>query len=212
MTTFFNSISDVLNQPEDASVRNLAVLKGEALAQEIRGLASRVSQVRADLNDQVRQTADDINRLNRGNPRAEHAGSPTTEGGSTSKSDAVGLRDQRGVALEDLANLIDIHVAEQPNGIGDGLHRRGLPRDGGGVAARGSGQRGRPRGVGGLHPNCGNQCPAGPFGRASSTACWLPATTSSAAFWTNSTTSRGRWPTSSTRSTPAGRGSPDTAS
>jgi len=39
-----------------------------------------------------------------------------TEGGSVSKGDAVGLRDQRLVALEDLARLVDIHVTEQESG------------------------------------------------------------------------------------------------
>ena len=43
MTEFFNSLNDVLNQPEDPAVRNLAVLSGDSLATQIRvlGLAGR---------------------------------------------------------------------------------------------------------------------------------------------------------------------------
>ena len=133
MTSFFNSVSEILNQPEDISVRNLAVLNGTTLAQEIRRLAQRVGEVRADVNERVKQTADDINRLIE-EVRSLNVKIAATEGGDVSKSDAVGLRDQRLVALEDLAKLIDIHVREQPNGAvtvyigGDYLVAEGVSR------------------------------------------------------------------------------------
>jgi flagellar hook-associated protein 1 len=115
MTAFFNSISDVLNQPEDTSVRNIAVLKGDALAQQIRSLAGRVTQVRSDLNDQVQQTAGDINSQIE-QIRSLNVKISATEGGDSSKSAAVGLRDQRQAALEELAKQLDIRVSEQSNG------------------------------------------------------------------------------------------------
>jgi len=133
MTSFFNSVSEILNQPEDISVRNLAVLNGTTLAQEIRRLTQRVGEVRADVNERVKQTADDINRLIE-EVRSLNVKIAATEGGDVSKSDAVGLRDQRLVALEDLAKLIDIHVREQPNGAvtvyigGDYLVAEGVSR------------------------------------------------------------------------------------
>jgi len=133
MTSFFNSVSEILNQPEDISVRNLAVLNANTLSQEIRGLSGRVSEVRADLNERVKQTADDINRLIE-EIRTLNVRIAATEGGEVSKSDAVGLRDQRLVALEDLAKLIDIHVKEQPSGTvtvytgGDYLVAEGVSR------------------------------------------------------------------------------------
>ena len=49
MNTFFSSISDVLNQPEDYSVRNLAVLQGQALAGNINQLATQAEQLRSDV-------------------------------------------------------------------------------------------------------------------------------------------------------------------
>ena len=63
LDNFFSSISNVLNQPESDSVRNLAVLQGQTLAQDINNLASRAGQLRSDLNDRVGQSADDVNRL-----------------------------------------------------------------------------------------------------------------------------------------------------
>ena len=112
---FFSSISNILNQPESDSVRNLAVLQGQTLTQDINNLAVRAGQLRSDLNDRVGQSADDVNRL-----LAQVAKLNTqianAEGGGASGSDAVGLRDQRNSALTQLAQLIDIKTQEQPDG------------------------------------------------------------------------------------------------
>lgn len=115
MNNFFASISEILNQPESASVRNLAVLQGETLTADINRMATRVVEVRGDLNERVVSMADDINRLTNEisvlNVRIAEA-----EGGNISNSDAVGLRDQRLVALENLAKIIDIKATEQLSG------------------------------------------------------------------------------------------------
>jgi flagellar hook-associated protein 1 FlgK len=115
LNDFFASIAEVLNQPESISVRNLAVLKGSALTQDINRLASRVLQVRNDLNDRVYDIADRINRLVE-EIRVLNIRIAETEGGDVSASDAVGLRDRRLAALEELAELTDIRVEEQQSG------------------------------------------------------------------------------------------------
>ena len=134
MTTFFNSISEVLNQPEDISVRNLAVLNANTLTQQIGGLATRVRQVRADVNSRVATIADEINQLTE-QIRGLNVRIAETEGGSTSKSDAVGLRDQRQQALENLANLVNIQVKEDESGS-DTVYVGGDYLIAGGVARR----------------------------------------------------------------------------
>jgi flagellar hook-associated protein 1 FlgK len=92
-----------------------AVGKGRTLTEDINRLASRTGQIRNDLNKRVLNMADDINRLTdqigKLNVRIAE-----TEGGDVSQSDAVGLRDQRNVALSDLSKLIDIRVQEQSSG------------------------------------------------------------------------------------------------
>ncbi|MBC7352237.1 MAG: flagellar hook-associated protein FlgK [Thermogutta sp.] len=115
LTRFFSSISEILNQPESTSARNLAVLQGQTLTRNIQRLYERVNQVRSDLNSRVDDIADRINKLIE-DIRQLNIRIAETEGGDVSQSDAVGLRDQRLQDLEELASLIDIRVEEQPSG------------------------------------------------------------------------------------------------
>lgn len=115
LSNFFGSLDDILNQPESNSVRNLAVLQGETLAGDITRLNDRLQQVRSDLNVQVNDSAktingllDEISQLN--------IKIVTAEGGRTSNSDAVGLRDQREAAITKLAEILDVRAVEQPTG------------------------------------------------------------------------------------------------
>lgn len=115
MNDFFSSIAGILNQPENVSARNLAVLKGQALTGAVNNLYTRVSQERTDINNQVIGMASQINALTTQIAQL-NAQITTTEGGDTTHSQAVGLRDQRNEALTQLSNLIGITVQEQPSG------------------------------------------------------------------------------------------------
>ncbi len=115
LSSFFNSISEVLNQPESMSIRNLAVLQGATLAYEINRLSGRVSEIRSDINERIIDMAGNINRLV-SEIQTLNIQIATYEGGDVSASDAVGLRDQRLQALENLSKLIDIRVEEQESG------------------------------------------------------------------------------------------------
>lgn len=114
LNNFFGSVNDVLNQPESLSVRNLAVLKGKALATDFNRLADRIGKVRGDANDRVVAAAGEVNRLIE-SIRQLNIKIASSEGG-ISTSDAAGLRDQRNSDLTSLAKLIDIQVREQPSG------------------------------------------------------------------------------------------------
>jgi flagellar hook-associated protein 1 FlgK len=115
MNNFFNSISEILNQPNDVSVRNQAVLQGQTLTQNITRMTQQVEGLRSDVNDQIRNMAGAINNLTK-QISTLNVKIAEMQGGTTSKSDAVGLTDQREAALESLANLINIQSIEQPNG------------------------------------------------------------------------------------------------
>ncbi|HUG67947.1 MAG TPA: flagellar hook-associated protein FlgK [Pirellulaceae bacterium] len=115
LSGFFNSINDILNQPEDIAVRNLAVLQGTTLTDDIRRMNSRVLGVRDNVNDQIASAATDINRLVSQIAKL-NVNIVQTEGGTTRASDAVGLRDQRELAMAELSKIVKIRAAEQPNG------------------------------------------------------------------------------------------------
>jgi flagellar hook-associated protein 1 FlgK len=115
LTDFFASIHEILNQPESTSVRNLAVLQGRTLTEDFRRQYQLVQDVRKDVDSRVVAAADEINGLLETIADLNEQ-IVIAEGGDVSNSDAVGLRDRRGVALSDLAKLIDIRTAEQPAG------------------------------------------------------------------------------------------------
>ncbi len=115
MTRFFNSVSQILNQPEDVSARNQAVLDAQTLTHEINTLAQNVGRLRFDVNEQIAGIADRINGLVE-QIRDLNRQITETEGGANTKSEAVGLRDRRQVSLEKLAELVNIRVKEQDTG------------------------------------------------------------------------------------------------
>lgn len=115
LNNFFGAINEVLNQPDDLSIRNLAILQGKTLASDLQRLSQRVSTVRKDLNTRVGTITEDANRLIE-EIRKLNIQIAETEGGDTSRSDAVGLRDQRGLALSKLSELINVRIDEQDNG------------------------------------------------------------------------------------------------
>ncbi len=63
MNNFFNSISEILNQPDDITVRNQAVLQGQTLTQNITQMSQQVEGLRSDVNDQISNMAGEINNL-----------------------------------------------------------------------------------------------------------------------------------------------------
>ncbi len=115
LDNFFASINDILNQPDDVSVRNLAVLQGKTLTEDINRMANRVATIRADVNDRVEGLASSINQLVE-EIRTLNIDIAQMEGGEAASSDAAGLRDQRLVAVESLAKIINIRVTEQESG------------------------------------------------------------------------------------------------
>ncbi|HEX5103308.1 MAG TPA: flagellar hook-associated protein FlgK [Pirellulaceae bacterium] len=115
LTDFFASIHDVLNQPESVSVRNLAVLEGQALTDDIRRLDSQAREIHQDLNGRIISTADRINALLEDIAKL-NGQIVEAENSDVSASDAVGLRDKRSKVLAELASIVDIRTVEQEAG------------------------------------------------------------------------------------------------
>jgi flagellar hook-associated protein 1 FlgK len=115
MNTFFSSISDILNSPDDVTVRNKAVSNGQTLADDITSMFQQVKSLRSDVNDQIKGMANSINQLTDkiGKLNAQIS---QMQSSTSSNSDAVGLTDQRLAALTDLAKLVNISTTEQTDG------------------------------------------------------------------------------------------------
>jgi flagellar hook-associated protein 1 len=115
LSSFFGSLQDVLNQPQDLSIRNVAIQKGEGLTQTINRLDDQVRALHKTTNDQIVGLAKDINDtladIAKLNIQIEQV-----EGGGTSQSDAVGLRDRRNADLAKLSEIADVRTIEQPTG------------------------------------------------------------------------------------------------
>ncbi len=112
---FSNSINDLLNQPGNDSLRRLVIERGNSLSGSIRSVSQQLTDITANLNSEVRGAATEINRLTKQMAELNQR-IVQTEGGRTSGSDAVGLRDERLGVLQELAKIVDIRAVEQTSG------------------------------------------------------------------------------------------------
>ena len=108
---FFNAIDNILNHPEDVTYRRMAVEQGIKLANDINSLASGVVEMQLDINKQIESSADEINRLLK---EIEDLNTNITLMEAKQGYEAVGLRDQRYVALTTLSNYLSIKTTENP--------------------------------------------------------------------------------------------------
>jgi flagellar hook-associated protein 1 FlgK len=108
---FFNSISNVLNQPESVSFRHLATVQGRKLSKDINHTSEQVLQMRSEVNEQIADSAKQINLL-LDEIQELNMNIAGIEAGSKTSSQAVGLRDQRLVAVSKLSEIVNIRTNE----------------------------------------------------------------------------------------------------
>ena len=133
LSRFANAFQDVANQPGSESVRALAVSRGQELASQLRSVSGNVTDIAKTNRNELNSAVGDVNRLVSSiaelNQRIVEI-----EGGALSNSDAVGLRDERLKALDELASFVDISVTEEATGAvtvfvgGDYLVANAIPR------------------------------------------------------------------------------------
>ena len=112
LNEFFGALQDVATNPNDLSARTVFLSKATALAGRFNQSAADLTAAQEFLDRQVGQTITDVNRL-------------TTQiadlnvkisGAESSGQQANDLRDERGVALADLGELIEISSIEDATG------------------------------------------------------------------------------------------------
>ncbi|MBY0586068.1 flagellar hook-associated protein FlgK [bacterium] len=113
VSSFFSSIQNLSNRPDDPTLRDVVFRKGYDVAGQIKYIQSRLDDISRDISSEVSQSAEEVNStlkdirdLNRQIVAAE-AGSP---------SDAGALRSQRDQQLSKLSNLIPIQARTQADG------------------------------------------------------------------------------------------------
>ncbi|WP_442506521.1 flagellar hook-associated protein FlgK [Novipirellula sp. SH528] len=131
---FNNAVQELSTQPGDASLREFVILQGQTLADNIRGARSKASDRQQAWDGELKDVANDINRLTTRIAKL-NLEIATIEGGGLIQSDATGLRDQRYRDLEELAQYVDLNIQEQESGAvsvfvaGDYLVNDGISRD-----------------------------------------------------------------------------------
>lgn len=114
--SFFNAIADILNQPENTSIRQIAVDEGVKLAGMFIDTSLAILDARVSINKSVTQLCEQINLLT-AEIASLNKSIAAIEAGRSPGVEAVGLRDQRLVALSNLSQLINIKTHEDETGI-----------------------------------------------------------------------------------------------
>ncbi len=114
VTEFFNALRDVTTNPESPIQRTVLLAKAQTLSSEFVKQAQGFNQIRLDANQELVRHVETVNglatriaSLNDDIFRAESSG-----------RDALDLRDQRAVLLNDVAELVDIEQVQLRDGVG----------------------------------------------------------------------------------------------
>ena len=117
LSAFFNSFSELANNPNDEAVRTVVVQQGSGLANAIRELRTEHTNVRTEIDRSLGATVrtvdgllDQIASVNRQIVETEQGGA----GG-----DANALRDRRDSLVDEISQYIPVSTVEQPNGALD---------------------------------------------------------------------------------------------
>lgn len=129
LSVFFNSFSELANNPEDNAVRSVVIQEGRSLANRIASMRNDynvvLKEVDRSLQNTVTQANDLLNRIAAINGQITQTEGPGGE--------AAALRDQRDLLIDQLSEIIDVNVIEQPNGAVD-IHVGSTPIVLGGVS------------------------------------------------------------------------------
>ncbi|MDR2761518.1 MAG: flagellar hook-associated protein FlgK [Planctomycetaceae bacterium] len=112
--TFFNSIDNIQNYPENVTYRQMAIEQGLKLTQDINRISTEIINIQREINSAISNAADDINKLLTEINGLNKSIALYESGGANNSSDAIGLRDQRLSALTKLSEYINIKTIENP--------------------------------------------------------------------------------------------------
>jgi len=115
LSEFFNSFSELANNPSDNAVRAVVIQQGQSLASRIADMRSDYSVVLDEVDRQLGTTIEEVNTIldqitliNR-----------QIAQGEPGAGEATALRDQRDALIDELARYMDVTVIEHDNGLAD---------------------------------------------------------------------------------------------
>ena len=112
LNEFWNSWSQLSNQPESESARIQVRERSDVLARRFRGMHSQLDGLRNEINGRLIATINKVNEL--GQKVAElNRQIISYESGQRNAND---MRDARNQAIEELSELVDVNSFENPNG------------------------------------------------------------------------------------------------
>ena len=112
LNEFWNSWSQLSNQPESESARIQVREQSDVLARHFRGMHSQLDGLRNEINGRLVATINKVNEL--GQKVAElNRQIISYESGQRNAND---MRDARNQAIEELSELVDVNSFENPNG------------------------------------------------------------------------------------------------
>ena len=112
LNEFFSALQDVATNPNDLSARTVFLSKATALAGQFNQSAAALTNAQQSIDHQIGQTITDVNRLT-----SQIAGlNEKIANAESSGQQANDLRDERGVALADLGERIEISSIEDAKG------------------------------------------------------------------------------------------------
>jgi flagellar hook-associated protein 1 FlgK len=116
LSTFFNSFSELANNPDDNAVRSVVIQQGQNLASRIGSLRDDYNLVLKEVDRSLEATVTQVNDLL---DRIARVNSEITQTEGPSGGQANSLRDQRDLLIDELSQYLDMTAIEQPNGSVD---------------------------------------------------------------------------------------------
>jgi len=114
LQNFFNAVQDVADAPSGSAVREVLLRDGQNLASQFNELASWMDSVRGQLNNDIRGSVTEINRLS--TTIADLNNSIVVQQGRSGGKPANDLLDQRDTLIRELSSLVSVNTIQQDDG------------------------------------------------------------------------------------------------
>lgn len=115
ISNFWKAMSNFSTNVENLGVRSTALSEAEQMTGRFNQLATQLHNYKSDTNDEIAGSVKEINRLLNSVAELNRHIVTAEVGGSTGRS-ANDLRDQRGEAIKELYEYMDVDVVEEANG------------------------------------------------------------------------------------------------